>query len=823
MIPFIQKACDNNEATAIFLQFSQIMLTFGDFEHATKLFSQIKPPVDNTTQYCTCLAKLIEEGILHDKDSLQFKEILGKNDPKMITNAINLAFRQIGHIEPFERIVKHSGSLKQILTLQTGNDSIILEFVITLTNRGFLDFCDSVILVDFAKLIQAPALREQAISTVVMKLAQIGVKTGNRDFLQQAVGTTCLIAGQEIRSSTLSSIIDDAALLAATQGDLDLLLRMRIWSSSFLDPDLVAYAIKNIIEGVIKYASSKRDPDALDEAYRIAQDIEDPSLRLQVCERIAESFVRIGCDLIQESNLAQKSLADKNVLLKPFEKSLHLLRAEVKKPQISLKIAGMIDIILFSSKKSHGTDYVLPLALYSIEIEDPLERNAMMLRIVAKLNEEIIYPDSADPYEVLAYILQNCYHIQSTPEIIGLIHHLLDLTRDPFIRLRELCSLADSALNINDEKLARRILEEVYLSVPNLPAEYQKILILADLTAGYRELDPEKAKLCLNEGLNKLQFVEPEQNTVVRRKIISVIVMVNTLLPEKMRMDLILEVISNVSDPIEYVNALISAYNLEHENRGKNTVRHISEAIEKISSPYDQSRLILKIVPLAVQNGEDEFALDLLEKAEKLAKAINIQHIADSVHDEIARALADFSKRGGDPQYMKKSAYILAHIEDDNLRQYRLSQIGCEDAPEKSIPHTKIMSSLARIIDEKAPPSQITALEQTVRSITDRGKRALIYCRLCILSREKSDLKTAKRMLNNAIKESDIIRPLSKRAYIRCDMAIKLYTAGYETVAQDILDNAIDAATNIRQSILRDDVFNELGLVIRILQEGAPE
>jgi hypothetical protein len=297
----------------------------------------------------------------------------------------------------------------------------------------------------------------------------------------------------------------------------------------------------------------------------------------------------------------------------------------------------------------------------------------------------------------------------------------------------------------------------------------------------------------------------------------------NPLLPEKERMDLILDVIANVSDPVEYVNALISAYTLEHERRGKNTVRHISDAIEKISSPYDQSRLILKIVPLAIQNGEDEFTLELLGKTEKLAKAINIQHIADSVRDEIAGILEDFSKRGGDPQYMKKSAHILAHIEDDNLRQYRLSQIGYDDAPEKSIPHIKIMTSLKRIIDEKAPPSQIIALEQIVRSITDRGKRALIYCRLCILSREKSDLKTAKRMLNNAIKESDIIRPLSKRAYIRCDMAIKLYAAGYESVAQDILDNAIDAATNIRQSSLRDEVFNELGLVIRMMQEGTPE
>ncbi len=41
----------------------------------------------------------------------------------------------------------------------------------------------------------------------------------------------------------------------------------------------------------------------------------------------------------------------------------------MKKSQISLKIAGMIDIIL-SSKKSDGRDYILPLALYSIEIED---------------------------------------------------------------------------------------------------------------------------------------------------------------------------------------------------------------------------------------------------------------------------------------------------------------------------------------------------------------------------------------------------------------------------------------------------------------------
>jgi len=823
LIPFVEKACSRHETPAIYLQFSQIMLEMGDFDRATTLFSQIIPPYESSPQYCVCLAKLLEEGVSHDQGSLKFEEMLGNNNPAVISNAISQTIHQIGHVSRFGDIVKHNGSLKQLLTLHTGHDANIVDFITALTNRGFLDSCDSFILVDLAKLIQNPSVREQAISTVVMKLAEIGVRTGNRDFLQQAVGITCLIEGREIRSSTLSSIIDDAALLAATQGDLDLLLRMRIWSSSFLDTGLIAYAIKNIIEGVIKYATSKQDPDALDEAYRIAQDIEDPSLRIQMCERIAESFVKIGCDIIQDLTITRTNQIDTTILLKPFKRSLQLLKTEVKKPQVSLKIAGMIDIILFSSKKSTGRDFILPLALYSIEIEKPLERNAMMSRIIAKLSEDIVYPDSADPYEVLAYILQNCCRLKSNHETIDLIHRLLELTNDPFIRLRELCTLADSALRINDVVLCQKILDEVYLALSSLPAEYQKILILADLTTGFREIDMEKSRLCLQEGLDILRFVEPDQNTLVRRQLVSAIVRTGTLLPEKIRMDLILEIIENISDPIEYVTALISAYSLEREYRGENTLHHISEAIARIDSPYDRAILILKIVPLALQNGEDNFALDLLDKAEKLSKSINIQHVADSIRDEIAGILVDFSRRQGNSKYLKKSAEIITHIEDDYLRQYRLAQIGFEDAPEKSVPHTKIMAILTRIINNGGAPGQIMALEQTVRSITDRGKRALIYCRLSILSRDKADLKTAKRMLNNAIKESDIIRPLSKRAYIRCDIAIKMYTAGYESVAQDILDGAIDAATNIRQSILRDEVFNELRLAMRVMQGGGQE
>jgi hypothetical protein len=819
LVPFIEKNCDSLESIRIYLQFLQIMLLTGDLDNAINLFRKITQPTEILPQYCNCLAKLIEECISHDQQSSQFKEIFEKTDPAIFSDAMYQAVHQICHATPFADIVKHCNSLKQLLTFYPGCDALILDSITTLINRGFLDSWDSSILVDLAKSIQNQSTREEAISTVVMKLAEIGVRTGNRDFLQQAVGITCLIKGQTTRSATLSSIIDDAALLAASQGDLDLLLRMRTWSSSLLDPSLVPYAMTNIIEGVIKYATGKHVPEALDDAYRIAQDIEDPSIRMQLCERIAESFVRIGCDIIQDTT-SQKSRSHRNIPLKSFKKGLQLLKSEIKKSQISLKIAGMIDIILFSSKKSACTDYILPLALYSIEIEDPMERNAMMSRIVANLNDDLVHPDSADPYEILAYILQTHYRVRSSMEIIDLIHNFLDLTRDPFVRLNGLCTLADSAIQIHEEKCAHIILDEVFSAIPKLSVEYQKILVLADLTIRYRDLNPEKAKFCLDEGLKRLHIVESDKDTVARRQIVFAIVSMKDILTEDTRTSLVLEVIAKLSDPVEYVKALISAYSMirEDKDRRKTAIRHISEAIENVDSPYDQALLILEIVPLAVQICDDEMPLILLNRVEKLAKIINLQHIADTIRDEIANVLSDLSVKQEKSQYLKKSAEILSQIEDDELRQYRLSQIGYEDAPEKNTLYAKITVFSNKVVNEGHQPSQIIALERTVRSVTDRGKRAFLFCKLSILFRDKDDLKTAKRMLNNAIKESGIIRPLSKRAYVRCDMAMKLYSAGYESAGQDILDDAIDAATNIRQSALRNDVFNELGLAIRIMQ-----
>lgn len=819
LIPFVEKKCSNKESAEIFLQFVNIMLLSGDFENAVKLFRKVPLDEDTLTQYSNSLTKLLEGGIIHNQSALEFKEILDITTPEICSDTIKRAVHQVSHESPFTEIDKHCDSFKQLLTLHPASDALILESITILINRKFLDSWDSSLLVNLAKSIRDPSVREQALSIVVINLAEIAVRAGNRDFLQQAVGITCLIDGQTTRSATLSSIIDDAALLAAAQGDLDLLLRMRIWSSSLLDHDLVTCAMTNIVYGVIKYATGKQTPEALSEAYVIARDIEDPISRMQLCEQIAESYVRIGCAIMQNNTL-QKTPLNRILPIKSFETGLHILKTELPKPRLSLKIAGMIDIILFFSKKDSTTHYILPLALYSLEIEDPLERNAMLSRIVANLNVEVLSPDSGDPYVVLAYSLQRQYQSQSTPETIELIYRLLNQIRDPFVRLKGLCMLADSAVNIHEPARAQTILDDVFLSVSLLPAEYQKALIMADLTIGYHDIDSEKAEQCLDKALKILNTVETDKDAVVRCQIVSAIVSMNGILPDDKRTTLIINILAKLSDPREYIKAFIAAQSLFREDKDifNLSLRQISEAIERIDSPYDQALLILETVPLTLKNNDNDLLQYLLKKSESLIKNINIPYIADTLREERAKLHKMLASKHKKSQYLTRGPEILGLVEDEELYQQNPSRINRLDISQEDITDAKIMALAMQVIKEGNLQIQIVTLERRIRAFTDRGKRAILFCRLSLLFRNKGDLKIAKRLLNNAIREAEIIRPLSKRAYIECDMAMKLYSAGYVSTAEDILDNAIDAATNIRQATLRDDVFNELGLAIKIMQ-----
>jgi hypothetical protein len=226
----------------------------------------------------------------------------------------------------------------------------------------------------------------------------------------------------------------------------------------------------------------------------------------------------------------------------------------------------------------------------------------------------------------------------------------------------------------------------------------------------------------------------------------------------------------------------------------------------------------MNIVPLALQCNNDEEFMPLLKKADILTKKINIQYIADTIRDNVAQVYSRLYNTRHNKKYLNCAIDTTRTIDDDGLRLHRFMQMGQKEYYELPPQYVKIKAMSEKIIDGGAHPNQIAALERVIRSVADRGKEAVFFCNLSILFRRESNGKLSRRMMQSAIKEARIIRPLSRRAFVMCDIAMKSHAAGCERAAQEVLDYAIDAATNIRQSTLREEVFDELGLAIKIMQ-----
>jgi hypothetical protein len=407
------------------------------------------------------------------------------------------------------------------------------------------------------------------------------------------------------------------------------------------------------------------------------------------------------------------------------------------------------------------------------------------------------------------------------PDVIDLISRILQMIGDPFVRLSGLTVLAESLIQLQDIPRANKVLEEIAAGLKDLPTEEQKVLLLSDLAILYCRIDTGTASECLLDGIQRLEKVEPDREAEARRQIVFAIARLNAIQPESRWVDIALLVVRKIADPPEYIDSLIAVYSMIRGDTTKeNELLHsMTDAVEKISSPYEKISTLLDIIPLAIQSADGDTPLRLLRKAEGLIKKINIQYIADRMRDTVARIYLMLAEKYADRKYKESAIAVIRTIGADEIRQNHLMNAGYPETYEIPPQYNRIKALAEKMIADGVHQNQITVLERLVLTVADRGKEALFFADLATFFRKANEGKTANRMLQNAIKEARIIRPLSRRSFIMCDIALKLHAAGCERTAQDILDNAIDAATNIRQSSLRDEVFDELGLAIRTIQE----
>ncbi len=820
IVPLIEKSCTLHEASQIFIQLAQIIASKDYFQEALMLFSRIGEEPEHYPSFDACCMLIFKKGIVSDNIALIRKVLSHRMETKSYFNTICRATLDVCKNFQFLDIINHIDSINSLVLLYPQRDQLVLDGISILINRGFLDEMDPGILIKLSDSISAQSLKEQALSKIVTKIAKIGVKNKNRDFLQRSVGLTCLIEEEKTRSATLTTIIDDATMLAVLEGDLDLLRRMRDWSASLLSKDSEIYAISNIIDGMIKYAIDKHYPDALEEAYTITQDIHDPSLKKNLVERIVECFVRIGCLEIQEHPDA--NLPDQIIpALHSFERSLELLYLHWKKEERSLKIANLIDIVLNASSQKFSENFYIPLTLFSLQIENADERDAMVSRIVTTINRKTTYSDSTDPYEIFVSHLMRTEFTQTEPALLDLVFGSVKQMKDPFTRSLKLSGLAASFISLNKKERSAEILQDIVSSLDSLPFIFQQVLLLSDITYLFSEISLDKAKESLLKAIHLLTIIEPDRESFARKQVVGAIARLYERTQERSLVTFAQQIISRIQDPIEYINAIIYLYQMARDDPIQRTaiMREISKKCKEITSPGQKASMFLDIA-LTINDPDDTFSSSMIGDAEILLGSIKISSVADIIRERIAKAYMVISNKKNYSTLAKKAARILHEIENEETKKNCLDQMERRYTQHYEPLYNKIKNTAQKMIDDGDGAGNIAGIEKLIQSNHDRQRKVQYFCNISVLFKNRGKPKIAARLLDLAMEEAKIIRPLSERAYVLCDIAMMLFFAGCEKKAQSILDESFNTATKIRQFQERERVFDNLGFAMKFIRQA---
>jgi hypothetical protein len=822
IVPLVAASCDPVESSRLYLKIARVLLSIDKDKDAVKVLEKISCGMQNQQSFDECCSILCRQTVLSDNVALARDFFEKRADRIRIPDILSRSVHDLCRNFSFGMIIRHIESFLALILLHPKKDHLVLECIVTLLKRGFLQTNDPDVLISCTKVIGDPSQKEQALSTIVIEVAKMGVHTRSRDLLQRAVGLTCLIEGEKTRSATLTTIIDEATELAVHDGDLDLLRRMREWSASLLSRDIETLAIARITEGMIKYAIDTQHPGALEEAYLIAQDIDDPSLKKELIDHICECFVKIGCLVIHTIGFSVQD-EDFTTMFQPFQRARELLILHGKKEERSLKVSHFIDIILESARQKSLQGFFFPLCLYVLEIENPIERNAMVSRIVANIKQHILTPESTDPYETLVYNLLSIKYPDHNPLLTDLVVRVAGEIKDPFTRLFWLLNASQNYLRANDRKKSKEILQQIRSSLQSVPLKYQKVILLAGLIESYRGISESLAKKCLDDAVHLLPDVEYDHRSTAHKQVVFAIARFYENQKNTIHIEDALKVASAIDDPSDYIISMIAIFRMiQHDPHKKEAIlSHIEKKCDGITLPAEKALVLLDFISLFDGTNDHDYILKLLDRIARITPSIDSIFIADMVKKSIVQQYLNLLTDHYNKQIAKKANDIAETIEYDLIRDKLRNPDGQIDI-KCSPTYEKIKNLTNQMNAPESNSGYRESLEKTVQSVPDRIKRTQYYATMYILLMERTHQKNAKHFMQAAMGEAGKIRPLSRRSMVLCDIAMLWHSAGHYDEAQTLMDDAVDATANIRQYEKRDAAFERLSCVITFLRDRYP-
>lgn len=819
--PLISESCDVAKAAQLYLQITDALSRMGDFYHAIEVMKKASASVQRiNAQFFDTAVRLIKEGIRRDEIGLIRENLLTAMDADIIDSMVHQAVTDFCKEYDFDEVVRHIPAVKELTRLHRAQDPLLLECNTLLIDRGFVRQREPSGLVNLASQIEDQSLREQAISTIVIEMAEIGVARKDRDLLRRATGLTCEIIDQRTRAETMGSIVDQAAILAVEDGDLDLLHGMRVLSTSLLEQDYCLFAMGKVIHGLIMYGIEQLSLQALNEAAQILTQITDPSLQRQLVDPLIEGYIRVG-SLQAADQVSRGGARVFDEMMNPFEVALTLLETSTPHEEVSIKIASYVDIMLEYLQAYASPIFAVPMAYFTLEIKGDYERTAMIQRILTFFTDSIKEFDSADPYEAMAYLLEGIEGATAAPPVLELMCQLFEHVDDIYSRYSGMYRIVSAYSALGNDERAEEIIRRLHETIGTITEPSIQAIMLSDLAGLMAGIDHGTARGYLGEAQRLLEYVGPERESFVRKNLIYAARNLNAVSRREEDVDWAVEQVGKIEDPVEYVDALTAVFDMVSEPaQRKEILSAMCHTVVSIPSPYVRLSMLFDVARFAETYGNEEEIQELLDGMEKTASYVQIPFITAVTQQRMARMLFALYRKTRKPTIQQRAIETVSAIDDDRIRYSLMVQLE-QPMPQswKNSVFGKILDSRNKIRSGEYTTKDMVALDRAIKATPDRAKRATYYTELFLIARNAGQHELADRMLLCALEEARIIRPLSRRAFVLGDMACRIFAERYEDRSKEILNMAVSEALNIRDSAVRDEVYDELDMSIRIIQE----
>jgi Ca2+-binding EF-hand superfamily protein len=461
------------------------------------------------------------------------------------------------------------------------------------------------------------------------------------------------------------------------------------------------------------------------------------------------------------------------------------------------------------------------MALFSLEIEGEYERTAMIQRILTSFTSYTKEFDSADPYEVMAYLLEGIEGATAAPPSLELMYRLFEHTGDVYARYSGMYRIVSAYSGLGDEERAKEIIRQLHETIGTISEPSIRAIMLSDLAGLMAGIDHSAARGYLGEAQGMLELVGPEREAFVRKNLIYAARSLNAVNHQEEDVNWAIEQVGRIEDPVEYVDALAAVFDMVSEPaQRKEILSAMCHTVVSIPSSYIRLSMLFDVAKFAETYGDEEEIDELLDGMERTAGYIQIPFITAMTRQRMAQMLFSFYRKSGKPAIRQRAVDVVSAIDDDRIRYSLMVQLE-QAMPQswKNTVYSKILDCRDKIRSGDYTTKDMVTLDRAIRAAPDRAKRATYYTEVYLIARKAGQHEVADRMLLCALEEARIIRPLSRRAFVLGDMACRIYAERYEDRSRELLDMAVSEALNIRDSTIRDEVYDELDLSMRIVQE----